>query len=556
MRRNQGHAAQRLSQFLLFAGVAGVGATAGFAVRDVLVSNGAYGPADAAAWGWFAGAAGVALSGGIVWWLTRTLLQHLAFAAGVAGASLLVLPLLPIAGPAWGAGLVLIAVSMIWGTLALLELLPPHPAGIVLAAIGIAAGAQAMVMSSPTTLYWGIWLGAALCAGLIAAGSLMQEYAVLGIGAVGLTAFCGQLIGEYLGFGAGTAVAMILLGFLVLGVAIRLILRMPEDASTNRRVASEVAGYLGIALAMGGAGVLVAQSWETLGTYGRIAVPLVGAAVAFVAAYLLDRSDSSVARRLDQVLLAIGVLATAVTGAMIARPIAEAALGSSPRAAQMVVNWAVMAGAATATLVGGVVWWIRKGALTQIAFFVGILMNVIAAINFLSTDANPRIWPVGMLLVAIGITWVALGAAGRIIPVRTALSLGCVGTIFGLQMMTQGDEGLRLWAGLLAIGIGIIGVVASIFLKRAILLGFGAVTIVLFSLVTVIEAFGGTARAPILLLVMGVLFIAVAVVTAKVIPLIRRTPRNPKGTAEPAAAEVVEPKAPEGRHHFRGLAHR
>ena len=84
---------------------------------------------------------------------------------------------------------------------------------------------------------------------------------------------------------------------------------------------------------MGGAGLLVAETWDELGDLGRIAVPFVGAAVAYVAAYALDHRDSSIARRLEQLLLAIGVLATAITAAMIARPIAEQLVGTTGRRA-------------------------------------------------------------------------------------------------------------------------------------------------------------------------------------------------------------------------------
>ena len=85
-------------------------------------------------------------------------------------------------------------------------------------------------------------------------------------------------------------------------------------------------------------------------------------------------------------------------------------------------------------------------------------------------------------------------------------------------------NGFILWAALVAIGFSIAAVVASIYVKRAILLGFGSVGIIMFSMVTVMEMFGGRAGAPILLLVMGIVFIAVAVVAAKVAPRIRRTP--------------------------------
>jgi hypothetical protein len=530
--RNKGAAAQRLSHFLLLAGVVGVGVAVGFAVRDALHTYLPRSPsvgvasADAAEWGWFAGALAVALSGGLVWWRHRTVLQHLAFGLGVAAAALLALPLIPVEGPEWGVGATLIAVGVVWGALSLWDRLPPSTVGLVLAALGIFGGIEMMVLMTEPTAVWAMWLGAVACAGLIWAGSRLEELGVLGIGTVGLMALSGQLVGEYLGFGAGTAIALIAIGFALLGIGVRLTLRRTAETSQDRGVASEVAGYLGIALAMGGAGILMVQSWDELGVIGRIMVPLVGTGVAYYSALALERSESGTARRLSQTLLAIGVLSAGITAAMVAQPVAENVFGPSTNGSEPSTDWTVLAGAVSATLIGGVTWLLRKGSLTQVAFMGGAVMSVIAALNFRGPDSSLPFWAFGLLLVALGTVWVALGAAERVVPVRTALATGSVVTLWGLQMMAGGDDGFVVWAALVGIAYGVAAIAASIYLKRAILLGFGAVGVILFSTATVMEVFGDRMGAPILLLVMGVVFIAVAVVIAKVAPRIRREPKT------------------------------
>jgi hypothetical protein len=411
---------------------------------------------------------------------------------------------------------------VIWGALSLRELLPPRVEGLVLAALGIFGGFEMMAFMNEPQLRWPLWLGALACAALVYGGSRISEMGVLGIGAVGLTVYSGQLVGEYLGFGAGTAIALIVVGFVLLGACIRLTLRMAADATQDRRVASEVAGYLGIALAMGGAGVLLGQYWDELGVVGHVLVPLAGAVVAYGSALLLERSDSGSARRLSQTLLAIGVLASAVTAAMVAQPIAENAYGSG---STLAANWTMLAGSVAATLVGGVTWWLRKGSLTQIAFIAGLAANVIAALNFAGPEPTFPFWVFGAVLVSIGSAWVALGATERMVPVRTALAAGSVVVLQGLTMMTNSDAGYNTWAAVLGIGFGVAGIALSIALKRAILLGCGAVAIVMFSMTTVMEEFGNRVGAPILLLVMGVVFIAVAVVAAKAAPRARRMPK-------------------------------
>ena len=529
--RLEGAQARRLSHFLLAVGVIGVGFAVGFLVRDLVVGDvsTAVRRSLGADWGYFAGALAVASAGGIVWALRRSALQHIVFGVGVAAAALLVLPLIPIDGPEWGVGATLGGVAVVWGALSRRELLQPRRVGLALAALGVVGGFELMALASAPMLTWPLWPGVVAGALLIWAGSHDEEYVVLGVGAVGLTLFAGQLVGEYLGFGTGTAIALIGIGFVILGAAVRMMLRATPEASLSRRVMTEVLGYVGIALAMGGAGVLMSDAWEELGRLGRVIVPLVGSVVAYVCALAYERSGLGAARRLSQTLLAIGVLAAGIMGAMVAQPIAEGIFGPPGMNGDPASNWTMLAGGVTALLTGGVTWRLRVGSLTQVAFMGGVWMTVLSGINFAATAVNPLVGirAFGGLLVAIGIIWTALGLAERVRPVRTALSLGCSVCFFGTQMLLRGDLGeFAAWAGYLGIALGIGGIAASIRFKRAILLGFGALAVIVFSMTTVMELFGGRLGAPVLLLSMGVVLIVVAAVTARVASRMRRAPRS------------------------------
>jgi len=548
LERVEGDAARRLSQFLLFAGVGGVGIAVGFSARRLgyLYLRPAPGSTDAIMqsvdeWAWFAGAAAIAVSGGLIWWRRHSVLQHLAFGGGVAASALLVLPLMPIEGHAWGAGAVLVVVALVWGALSLRDLLPPRVVGLALSALGLAGGIEMMVASSDPLVRWAMWLGVVACVALIWVGSRLEELGVLGIGTVGLMLFSGQLVSAYLGFGVGTALALIAIGFVLLGVGVRLTLTQAPDARANRRIASEVAGYLGIALAMGGAGILASEFWDGLGVAGHILVPLVGAVVAYGCALVLEHSETPSAGRRGRVWFAIGVLAAGITGAMIARPITERIFGvftwneSAPEPQiDWGGNWTLIVGMTTAVVFGGVTWWLRKGAITQAAFMVSLLGLVTAVMNFVPPDNNLATTIGGTTLLILGTLWVVLGALGRITPVRTALVMGSLATLMGMQMLLwgsgQGDSGFRTWAALLGVGYGIAWIVASIYLKRGTLLGFGAAYIIIFSMTLVLERFRGRAGGPLLLLVAGLVFIVVAVVVARLAPTMRRTPTAPPGT--------------------------
>ena len=546
--RLEGDAAKRLSQFLLFAGVAGVGIAVGFAARRVgyLYLQPVQGSTEPIMesvdeWAWFVGAAAVAIVGGLIWRRHHTVLQHLAFAFGVAATALAALRLTPIESDYWAPGAVMAVVALIWGELSLKDLVPPRVVGLVLSALGIVVGLEMIVISDYSVARWAMWHGVVACVALIWGGSRLEELGVLGIGTVGLMLFSGQRVSEYLGFGAGTARALIAIGFVLLGVGVRLTLKLEADAAQSRRIAAEVAGYLGIALAMGGAGILVTEYWDELGVAGHIAVPLVEAVVAYACALVLERTDAPSARRMSQVLFAIGVLAAGITGAMIAEPITKSIFGEvtwneNTQVPQVdrASNWTVLMGMLTAALVGGATWRLRNGSLTQVALVASLVGVITAVMGFAPLDGTTATLTMGgIALLALGTIWVVVGALERIPPVRTALVMGSLTLLAGLQMLawSSGEgTGFRTWAALLGVAYGIAGIVASIYLKRGTLLGFGAGFVIIFSMTLVLERFQERASEPLMVLAAGLVFIVVAVVVAKLAPTMWRT-----SVPEPAA---------------------
>jgi len=542
MARVEDPAGKRLSQFLMFVGVAGVGATVGFAVQHYVVNvlsppmRVALAAEKAGEWAWFAAAAAIAVSGGIVWWFHRTWLQHLAFGAGVAASSLLVLPLLPVDGPDWGAGAVLAFVSAVWGALALLDRIPPRVLGLGLATAGVLGGIELMAIPGDMQLTWPLWIGAAAGIALIVAGSAMKEYVVLGIAAFGLTVFSAQIIGEYLGFGIGTSFALVAIGFALLGYSIWLMRRPAEKPAQRASVIAEVAGYVGVALAVGGAGVLLNEYWDELGVVGRVVLPLVGSVVGYGSALLLERAKTGSARRLSQVLFGIGAITAAVTAAMVARPIIDGMQPAGNVDPAFSEKWTALVGGIAGMVSGGVTWWLRKGSITQIVFIGAILMTVITGMGILMPEGE-QMWIPALLLSAIGIAWVVLGALDRLLPSNTAIAAGSVVAIIGLQMLQRTNQGEPvMWGSWLALGLAAAAIVVSVIIRRGVLLGFGASALVMFSITTIMTVFEGRIAAPILILIIGVVLIVVAVAVALLMPRMRR---GREGAAPPPAAPTA-----------------
>jgi hypothetical protein len=151
----------------------------------------------------------------LLWWCTRFSLQHLAMFAGTAvlvGTG--IARVAPGAG-AWGPGLAVWVVSVLWGTAAHRGYLDPRTAGYVAAGIGLLAGAQlTMEMAA------GQALALATVAGLLAAGVTLRRVVLLGFGAAGIILIVPQTATRYLPASAGAPLAVFVVGLSLLGLAL------------------------------------------------------------------------------------------------------------------------------------------------------------------------------------------------------------------------------------------------------------------------------------------------------------------------------------------------
>ncbi len=541
-------AARRLSQFLLFIGVAGIGASVGFLVRDLALNrlspplSVAAAKESATEWAWFTGFAAVALSGGIVWWRRRTWLQHLAFGMGVGLSALMVLPLIPIEGPDWGAGAVLALVGVVWGGLALRDLVPPEDAGLTLASLGVLGGIEMMALSISDAglamVPWAVWLGLAVSVGLLALGSTIRRYVLVGFGAAGVVLYGIELVVEVLDIGMATPLAFLAVSGALLGLAVYSVRKASFAEKHGSRIAIEIAGYTGVAFAVAGVATLLIQYWDDIGTAGRIAVPLVAGVAIYVVALAVEKGPEASSRRLSQALFAAAVTGVAAAAGMAGYSIAEAVFGPVPKvqteyvASQDLGGWGALAAGMAALVAGIVTWWRHKGALTLAVAGVASYVTVTAATQLLFTSVP--FWLTGAAMLVVGTVWLVLGLTDRIEQANTAVAIGSVMSIFGVLMFQDDPSGdPQRWFAIAGMALSFTFIALSIWLKRGVLLGFGAAGVVLFAFAGVQTYFEGRVGGPIALLIAGVVFIAMAVLVAVVLPRLRR-PGGRMGTPHPA----------------------
>ncbi len=137
---------------------------------------------------------------------------------------------------------------------------------------------------------------------------------------------------------------------------------------------------------------------------------------------------------------------------------------------------------------------------------------------------NPAAWwySGAAMLIFAALLWA--GALSRFLkPESVAYAFGSAALYLGLLNLmynpeTNADRPIVMWIGL-ATSIALI--IASIPMKRGVILGFGAAGVVLWSVNLVNSVFGERMQGPVLLLVIGVVFVAMAVLVGVLLPRFR-----------------------------------
>jgi hypothetical protein len=222
--------------------------------------------------------------------------------------------------------------------------------------------------------------------------------------------------------------------------------RAGTQTSLRGRLA-EVSGYVGGALVVAAAVVFLSQEWASMSATARVAtlavigVVLLGAAVVAlrtgraVGSDAAGSGDRAVRRR----------LASALTcGAAAALGFAVAVAVDARTEDFSDVPW--LAGTVAAVVVAAGGYLLAHSALGQLALAAGALLVIQAGIEF--TQARSEL-AYGLLVLALGLVWLALAELGIWRESYVGLATGCALVLLGAQLMAFGETA---WAGYLATG--------------------------------------------------------------------------------------------------------
>jgi hypothetical protein len=150
-----------------------------------------------------------------LWWKTRSVLQHVAaFGGAVALLETGIERIDPHAG-SFAFGLALWLLALAWGIAVARGQLVPAPIGMLLSGAGVLVGA---ILAMDQTA--GVPLAIATVAGLFAAGVLLHQVALIGIGAVGTFYVIPDVAHRYLPGSVAAPLAVAVVGLVLLGIAL------------------------------------------------------------------------------------------------------------------------------------------------------------------------------------------------------------------------------------------------------------------------------------------------------------------------------------------------
>jgi hypothetical protein len=279
----------------------------------------------------------------------------------------------------------------------------------------------------------------------------------------------------------------------------------PVGAPTERRVSAgslvaEAMGYLGGVIVAVGLGLVIGRYWPDLATAARVGLAAGVASLLLVAGTAATDRLGAAGGRLRSVLW---------VGASFGY-FASLALLASERFGWTDERVLVFAAGGAAVVSVGL-WAVHRRVLQQ-ASALGFLLMAVAAATSMVTNSSTM---AGVAVWAVGVASVVAGAVDVVRPARGALVLGAIATIVGSVWIE--DEPWGTWIALATVA-GLVGY--AVLVRNLVLLAVASLGTLVVLPALVMRYFPGMLSAALTLMVVGLLLVVTAVLTA------RRRPRG------------------------------
>lgn len=263
---------------------------------------------------------------------------------------------------------------------------------------------------------------------------------------------------------------------------------------TRSALVTESLGYLGGLLVVVASLLLVGRVWPHLAVGARLGLVGGGALVLLAAGALLPGTAGSATARLRSVLWLLASATTAFFLGLLGHDVLDL------RGADV----GLLVTSASAVL-AGLLWSRLRLFLQQAAFFAALAGTAAAALLELPTTGSSRAAVAGLGILAVGAVWIGLAHLDRLQPRSAALALGGAAAVVASVMVANSG-----WGHFVGLAVVAALAAAGLVLGETVLLGAGAVGILLVLPPVMNDWFPGAVAAPLALLASGALLVLVA----------------------------------------------
>jgi uncharacterized membrane protein len=272
----------------------------------------------------------------------------------------------------------------------------------------------------------------------------------------------------------------------------------------ERRVSllAEALGYVGAVLALAGAAVGLGQSWDDLPTWVHVVIPAGATVLLVLGGFLLRRQQEPAFGRLMSVLWVLSVGGAAWALAVVGSEVLDA--GEEHTALLAAGGCAVLA---------GVLYLARRRGLQQAALLASLYAVAVSGLVSLPYepavpwDDTPPLWWFAAAVWALSVAWVALGWREKVRPGALAVAMGCLGALVGPAIGLADYEWLLVPGLLTAAGM----VAVSVPTRQTPLLALGMLGAFGYITWAVVRYFRHSLGVPVALVIVGAVFLALAV---------------------------------------------
>ena len=263
-------------------------------------------------------------------------------------------------------------------------------------------------------------------------------------------------------------------------------------------VLAEALGYAGSALAVAGIAAGLGQSWDSLRAGGRVAAVAVPTGLAVIAGWLLHSKTEPAFRRLMSLLWFLAIGGIAASAAVLIGEYAD-----------IDREWTVLVIGGAMAIPAFLLWLARRAVLQQMALLASLLVTMLGV--FVIVPGEPNGTAVALACWALGLVWVVLGWRRWLKPPLATMVVGSLLASLAPSFGAPDHE----WMLTVGIVTGVALMALSVKAGAVAVLTVGTVAVFGYVTAVVLHYFGDQLGVPLALMVIGAVFIALALLASR-----------------------------------------